>query len=171
MWDSLNWERTNRKTSANGRFLNQMNFFFKGKKYVPSILVKLKCWKSKITCQGWKCCHWQSPIPQIPRPNESFKRLARGAKSRLLPKKRISYQNRLQAQNKERGDLLYIPPFLLLNSDHSDEWDNRHVRAGFVLPFPTSEYFTSQWDEDVPTHTVFHVCVAHVTSLKDNKSS
>lgn len=109
MWDSLNWERTNRKTSANGHFLIRMKFFFKRKKICSSVLVELKCWKSKITCQGEKCCHWQSSIPQIPRPNESLKRLASDAKSRLLPEK--GFLNRTDCELKIRSTVTYIASF------------------------------------------------------------
>lgn len=99
-----------------------LSSFFKRKKKKKkirlSVLVKSKCWKSKITCQGGKCCHWQSSIPQIPRPNESLKRLAFGAKSCLLPEK--GFLNRTDCKLKIRSTVTYIPSFLLLNLDHID---------------------------------------------------
>lgn len=115
-----------------------LSYFFKRKKKIcSSVLVKSKCSKSKITCQGGKCCHWQSSIPQIPRPNESLKRLAFGAKSCLLPEK--GFLNRTDCKLKIRSTVTYIPSFLLLNLDRTDRkllWDNRRVCS--VMSFPWS---------------------------------
>lgn len=57
--------------------------------------------------------------PRIPRPNESFKRLAFGAKSRLLPEK--GFLNRTDCELKIRSTVTYIASFLRLNLDYTDK--------------------------------------------------
>jgi len=159
MWDSLNWERTNRKTSANGHFLIRMEFFFKRKKNMLKCFSQVEMLKIKNNLSRREVLSLAVVEPTDPTAKWEPEKIGFRCQIQFASWKRISRQNRLQAQNKKHSDLhSLLSSVLIIYVDRELLWDNRRIGTGvcFGMSFPMNTEVTTRRPDSMYT-TESHV--------------